>query len=88
MTADTTLLRTDTVAERRARSRSQLYVDIRAGVMTPPVRLRGGKLSAWPAYEIDALSRAEIAGASDEEMRALVQQLLEQRAAGRPTRVT
>ena len=81
---DLTLLRAEAVCVRRGRSRSQLYVDVRAGVMTPPVRLRGGKLSAWPAHEVDALNAAEISGASDGELRALVRQLVEQRAAGRP----
>ena len=82
--SDLALLRAEAVIERRGRSRSQLYLDIRHGVMTPPVRLRGGKLSAWPSHEVDALNRAEISGASDEELRALVRQLVEQRAAGRP----
>jgi prophage regulatory protein len=82
--SDFTLLRAEAVIERRGRSRSQLYLDIREGVMTPPVRLRGGKLSAWPAKEIDALNSAEIAGATDDELRALVQRLLAERSAGRP----
>jgi len=73
-----TLLRIDTVISRRGRSRPQLYIDIKRGTMTPPVRL-GAKLSAWPSHEVDALNRAEIGGASAEELRSLVQQLLEQR---------
>jgi prophage regulatory protein len=80
----TSLLRLDTVISRRARSRAQLYVDIKRGVMTPPVRL-GEKLSAWPAHEVDALNRAEIAGASQDELRALVLQLVAQRRQGRST---
>ena len=78
---DTTLIPTDRTAERRARSRSQLFVDIKVGLMTPPLRARPGrKANAWPAYEIDALNRAEIAGATDEEIRQLVHKLVEQRA--------
>lgn len=78
---DTTLITTDRTAERRARSRSQLFVDIKVGLMTPPLRTRPGrKTNAWPAYEIDALNRAEIAGASDDEIRQLVHQLVQQRA--------
>jgi len=76
------LLRIETVISRRGRSRAQLYVDIKRGTMTPPVRI-GEKLSAWPAYEIDALNRAEIAGAKRDELQALVQQLVAQRAVGR-----
>jgi prophage regulatory protein len=46
--------------------------------MPPPVRIRG-RATAWPAYELDALNRAEIAGASDDEIRALVRELLARR---------
>jgi prophage regulatory protein len=73
VTETISLLRLDTVVSRRGRSRPQLYVDIKRGTMTPPVRL-GCKLSAWPSHEIDALNRAEIAGASQDELRALVRQ--------------
>jgi prophage regulatory protein len=77
------LLRLDTVVSRRGRSRPQLYIDIKRGTMTPPVRL-GEKLSAWPSHEIDALNRAEIGGASQDELRALVLELLEQRQRMKP----
>jgi prophage regulatory protein len=83
--AETTLLRLEPVISRRGRSRAQLYIDIKRGTMTPPVRL-GEKLSAWPSHEVDALNRAEIAGATQDELRALVQQLLEQRKKMRPMR--
>jgi prophage regulatory protein len=72
------LLRLETVVSRRGRSRPQIYVDIKRGILTPPVRL-GSKLSAWPSNEIDALNRAEIAGASQDELRALVQRLVKER---------
>jgi len=78
---DTTLVTTNRVADKRARSRSQLFVDIKVGLMPPPLRTRPGrKTNAWPAYEIDAINRAEIAGASDQEIRLLVRHLIEQRA--------
>ena len=83
----TSLLRIDTVISRRGRSRPQLYVDIKKGVMTPPVRL-GMKLSAWPAHEVDALNRAEIAGSTQEELRELVKQLLAMRVQGKTTRTS
>jgi hypothetical protein len=51
--------------------------------MTPPVRL-GEKLSAWPSHEVDALNRAEIGGATPDELRALVQHLVAQRAQMKP----
>jgi prophage regulatory protein len=80
---DTALLRLETVVSRRGRSRAQLYVDIKRGTMTPPVRL-GEKLSAWPSSEIDALNRAEIGGATPDELRALVKELVALRAQMKP----
>jgi prophage regulatory protein len=77
------LLRLDTVISRRGRSRPQLYIDIKRGTMTPPVRL-GEKLSAWPSHEVDALNRAEIGGATQDELRVLVKHLVEQRRQMRP----
>ncbi len=78
----TSLLRAGAAARRRGRSRSQHYVEVRAGVMTPPVHR--GKIAVWPSDELEAITRAEIAGASDDELRVLVQRLVEARAAGRP----
>jgi prophage regulatory protein len=63
------------VTRRRNRSRSSTYVDIQEGRLTPPVRT-GKKGSAWPDYEIDQLIAADIAGASEVEIRALVVELL------------
>ncbi len=82
MTETISLLRMETVVSRRGRSRPQLYIDIKRGTMTPPVRL-GEKISAWPSHEIDALNRAEIAGASQDQLRALVKQLVAQRTQGK-----
>jgi len=85
---DISLLPAPIVAKRRGRGRTQLYIDVRRGVMTPPLPPRPGrKMSVWPAAEIDALNRAEIAGASDEELRVLVLDLVAQRAQGKPTSV-
>lgn len=79
-----TLLRLDRVLERRGRSRAQTYIDIRRGILTPPVHISERGLSVWPATEIDALLRAEIAGATREQLQQLVRELLGQRQAGRP----
>lgn len=79
-----TLLRLDRVIERRGRQRAQTYVDIRRGVLTPPVHVGERGLSVWPAHEIDTLIRAEVSGATADELRDLVQQLIAQRKAGRP----
>ena len=79
---ETSLLRADETAKARGVSRSQLYVDIREERMTPPLPPRPGRqASVWPQYEVDALNAAEIRGAADEEIRALVRQLVQERAA-------
>jgi prophage regulatory protein len=74
------LLRLEPTLSRRGRSRAQLYVDIRKGVFPPPVRL-GVRLSAWPSTEVDAVNKAEIRGATPDELRALVQRLVKERQA-------
>ena len=79
------LLRADDVIARRGRSRAQLYVDIKNGTMTPPVRIGPNKtLSAWPERELEMLNAAEIGGASKEELQALVKQLIAKRAELKP----
>lgn len=70
------------VLSRRSDGRSRLYLDIQQGLWTPPVRM--GRASAWPEHETQALLAARLAGASDDELRAVVRKLLEQRTAGRP----
>lgn len=72
------LLRLPAVVDRCARSRSALYRDIAAGLFTPPIHL-GSRSSAWPAHEVDALLRAQIAGVPADELRALVLRLTAER---------
>ena len=79
---DVTLLRADTVADRLAVSRSQLYLDVRRGVMPPPIRK--GKCISWPDHEVNEIAQAVIGGASDAELRALTRALIERRTAGKP----
>lgn len=59
-------------------SRATIYAWIAAGLMTPPIKL-GSKSSAWPAFEVNAILAARIAGKSDDEIRALVVELTEAR---------
>ena len=68
------LLRIDAVCARRGRARTQTYADVRAGILTPPVK--AGQLSLWPSNEIDALIAAEIGGAAPEDLQALVRDLV------------
>jgi prophage regulatory protein len=79
----TTLLRLDAVLERRGRSRSQLYREVQLGLCPAPIRPQGTKIACWPSDEIDAVNQAEIAGASPDEIRSLVRELVAQRTAGR-----
>ena len=81
--SEITLLRLDGVLARRGRSRSQHYREVAEGLVPPPVVRAGCKIAVWPSHELDAISRAEIAGAAPDEIRALVRDLVAQRSAGR-----
>jgi len=69
------LYRLPTVITVTGRPRSTTYSDVRDGRMVPPVRI-GLRAVAWPAHEVDAIVRARIAGADDDNIRALVRQLV------------
>jgi prophage regulatory protein len=77
-----TMMRTLAVAEARGVSRSQLYIDVEAGLVTPPIK-RSTNINVWPSTEIEAINRLEASGASQDELRALVRQLIAQRQQGR-----
>lgn len=79
------IMRGPAVVARRGDSRSRMYRDIDAGTWTPPVAL-GPRLAGWPAHEVDALLRARVAGATVDELRELVHELLAQRAQMWPRR--
>lgn len=83
MTESLRLDRLPAVLEQRGDGRSSLYLDIQRGIWTAPVHL--GRASAWPRHEVQALVRARVAGASDDQLRALVRSLLDQRIAMMPT---
>ena len=74
-----TILRLKKVLEVMGMSRSTLYLRIRQGLMTPPVKL-GERSTAWPEYEVSAINAARIAEKSEEEIRELVAQLYRRRA--------
>ena len=77
------LERIEQVLSRRASKRSKLYVDISAGRWTPPIRM--GRAVCWPVNETEKLLAAHIAGATEEQMKGLVRELLEQRRALMPS---
>ena len=69
-----TILRLPAVGSESGQSRSTIYLRISQGLWTKPVIL-GARSVGWPAYEIEALNGARIAGKSDEEIRSLVVKL-------------
>lgn len=70
--------RSPVASERLGRGRSTLHEDVRRGTMPPPIKV-GTRWSAWPSDEVDAIARARIAGFTDDELRALVKDLVAQR---------
>lgn len=69
------LLRLPMVLQATGYRRANFYARIAAKLFTPPVKL-GLRCSAWPSSEIDAINQAAIRGATDSEIRMLVQDLL------------
>ena len=55
-------------------SRSSLYAQMAASLMTRPVKT-GLRTAAFPASEVEAVIAARVAGQSDDAIRALVQRL-------------
>ena len=76
----TSLLRLPAVMSATGLTRSTLYLRIKQRLMTPPVKL-GERVAAWPADEVEAINAARIAGKTTDEIRELVTQLEQQRAA-------
>jgi prophage regulatory protein len=72
------LLKFNSLSEAVGKTRSSIYRDIKAGLLTPPIKI-GGDRSAWPSNEIDAINRARIAGKSDSEIKQLVTELIDAR---------
>jgi prophage regulatory protein len=68
------LLRRPVVEQAMGKSRSTIYREIKAGLMTKPVKI-GGDCSAWPGNEVNAINQARISGNSDEEIKKLVIEL-------------
>lgn len=68
------------VAARPACARSTTWELAREVLLTAPVR-RGPKWSRWPSAEVDRIEVAINAGASDDEPRALVRELMDARSA-------
>jgi prophage regulatory protein len=65
------------------KSHSALYRAMSDGTFTPPVKI-GAKSAAHPVHEVNAILGAELNGATPEQLRKLVADLLKQRKALMP----
>ncbi len=84
------ILRMPTVkAETGHNSHASIYSAIHAGLFTMPVQI-GQRSVGWPSEEVVAINQARIAGKSDADIRALVDQLHAARCAsfGEPFKPT
>lgn len=72
------LMRKPQVLSATGASNSTLYADIGRELFVRPVKI-GPRAAAWPSNEVDAVVTARIGGATDEQLRALVQRLHLQR---------
>ena len=77
------MLRLPAVCARSGYGTTTLYARCSKGLFAPPVKLTP-RASAWPEHEVDAVLGAMLAGATDDELRSLVRQLVESRATHRP----
>ena len=68
------LLRICQVQERTGLSRTRLYLKIRTGLLPQLVKI-DKRATAIPASELDAVIAAQIGGATDDQIRALVSSL-------------
>jgi len=67
--------RVETVkAEFGHRSNASIYQRVRDGLFTKPVPI-GQRAVGWPDYEVRAICNAHIAGQSDADIKALVNEL-------------
>jgi prophage regulatory protein len=73
------LLRISATLERTGDTRTPLYDRISKGLFTRPVKCSGRRAAGWPEHEVQAIMTARVAGASDDEVRKLVERLHEER---------
>ena len=76
----TALLRIPQVEQRLGIKRTAIYERIKHGTLPAPIKY-GARTSIWPSGEIEQCCAAIIRGASDADMRQLVHDLTEKRAA-------
>ncbi len=78
-----TLLRRPQVEALTGLKRATIYQRMTDGLLPRPVKV-GVRVSGWPAREITAVNEALIRGASDDQIRTLVSDLVAQRARQEP----
>jgi prophage regulatory protein len=84
--AEISLQRSPVVCKRLGRGRATLHQDVHDGLLTPAITI-GSRWSAWPSDEIDQIARARIAGWSNDDLRALVKELVARRKTAAPGRI-
>jgi len=72
-------LRLPQVIERTASSRSTVYASIKSGLLPPPIRLAPQSVG-WAEHELNEVLKARFTAKTDDEIRALVKQLIEARS--------
>jgi prophage regulatory protein len=73
------LLRMDQARSIINRGKSQFYSDIKAGLLPSPIKV-GERTVSWVEGEIRQVAAARIAGFDDLKIKALVSDLIKQRA--------
>ena len=69
-----TLLRLPSISTAIGLKRSAIYDRIKRGLMPAPIAL-GQRAVGWPQCEIEAIVKALISGASEDDIRALVAEM-------------
>ena len=72
------LIRRPEVLALTARSKSALQLDEKNGLFVPPISI-GERAVAYIKHEVDAVIQARIQGQTPEQIKALVQELIQQR---------
>lgn len=72
------LIRRPSVLTQTARSKSALQLDEKAGLFCPPISI-GDRAVAYIKHEVEAVIQARIESKSKDEIKQLVQELINQR---------
>jgi prophage regulatory protein len=78
MSATTIIYRLPAARAAAGVGRTKFLGDVQAGLMVPSIKL-GPRACGFPASEVEAVIKARIAGATDEQLRRLVARLVAER---------